>query len=99
MFKLPRTFVKLGAKFRQFSSFQGITSTPMPEIADLSPAIKTHEDLHRFSLQNPDKFWSVLARSRLRWIKDFSVTSDCDMKAGQVSWFKGGVLNASGISF
>ncbi|KAG1685095.1 Acetyl-coenzyme A synthetase 2-like, mitochondrial [Nymphon striatum] len=73
----------------------GITSTPMPEIAEMGASFKTHQELYEFSLQNPDKFWSVLARSRIRWQKEFQDVSNCDMNTGEVSWFDGGILNVA----
>ena len=73
----------------------GVSSTDMPELADMCPSIKCHEDLHRFSVEHPDKFWSVLARSRLTWSQDFHTGMDCDMKTGKFNWFLGGQLNVS----
>ena len=58
--------------------------------------IKSYEDLHRFSLQNPETFWGTLARNHLQWFSDFDVVSDCDMDAGKIQWFLNGKLNASG---
>ena len=44
-----------------------VTSTEMPELGSFGAAITSHEELHRFSVEQPDTFWSVLARSRLSW--------------------------------
>lgn len=73
------------------------TSTPMPEISQMNPnrELKTHEDLHAFSLRYPDRFWGALARSRLKWIEPFQQVMDCDMAKGKISWFNGGKLNVS----
>lgn len=71
------------------------TTTPFPEFKDL-PNIKTHDDLYKFSLQDPETFWSVLARSRLDWYKDFGEIRDCNLGRGKIQWFLGGKLNASG---
>ena len=71
------------------------TTTPFPEFSDL-PDIKTHADLYQFSLEQPDTFWSRLARSRLTWSKDFSVVNESDFKNGKSAWFTDGKLNASG---
>jgi len=70
------------------------TTTPFPEFSDL-PDIKTHADLYQFSLEQPDTFWSRLARSRLTWSKDFSVVNESDFKNGKSAWFTDGKLNAS----
>ena len=74
---------------------RAITTTPFPEFADVE-GVKSHQDLHQFSLDHPDEFWGRLARSRLKWDKDFDTVSDCDLEKGRISWFQGGKLNASG---
>ncbi|KAJ8321195.1 hypothetical protein KUTeg_001253 [Tegillarca granosa] len=73
---------------------KGFTTTPFPEFKDL-PNIKTHDDLYKFSLEDPEKFWSILARSRLDWYKDFGEIRDCNLGQGKIRWFLGGKLNAS----
>jgi len=73
----------------------GVSSTELPELKDLSSSITNHEELHRFSVEHPEKFWSVLARSRLTWSQDFHTGMDCDMKMGKFNWFLGGQLNVS----
>ena len=67
----------------------------MPEIEAMCPNIKSHEELWRFSVEQPDKFWGELARSRLSWSQDFHTSMDCDMKSGKFDWFLGGRLNVS----
>ena len=67
----------------------------MPEIEKAFPQISSHEELHRFSVEQPDLFWGELARSRLVWSQDFQQTLDCDMRAGRFDWFLGGKLNVS----
>ena len=74
---------------------RSITTTPFPEFSDLSQ-LKTHDDLHKFSLENPQEFWGRLARSRLRWDQDFQTVHDCSLEDGKIAWFLGGKLNASG---
>lgn len=81
------------AKFGQIKTIS--TTTPFPEF-ESQPNLKTHADLHRYSLENSDEFWSTLARSRLTWSKDFDTISDCDFPNGKIRWFEGGQLNASG---
>ena len=49
-------------------------------------------------LFQPAEFWGRIARSELRWIKDFDTIMNCDMEKGEFKWFEGGVLNASGIN-
>ncbi|KAL3874415.1 hypothetical protein ACJMK2_037432 [Sinanodonta woodiana] len=76
------------------TSSQNVSTTPMAEFEN-EPNIHTHADLYQFSLQNPDRFWGTLARSRLNWFKDFSKVSDCDMKKGRFRWFLDGKLNVA----
>ena len=73
----------------------GVTSTEMPELSRFGESIESHEELHKFSVDNPDKFWSTLARNRLLWYKDFKTGMKCDMKQGKFSWFLDGQLNVS----
>lgn len=49
--------------------------------------------------EQTDVFWGTLARSRLRWFRDFDRVSDCDMEAGRFRWFLGGQINVSGRSW
>jgi len=46
-------------------------------------------------VEQPDTFWSALARSRLSWDQDFHTGMDCNMEAGHFRWFEGGKLNVS----
>uniref|UniRef100_H2YFH7 acetate--CoA ligase n=1 Tax=Ciona savignyi TaxID=51511 RepID=H2YFH7_CIOSA len=57
--------------------------------------VNTYEDLYHFSINNSDKFWGELAKSRLDWIKPFGKVSDCDMHTAKFRWFEGGKLNVS----
>jgi len=72
-----------------------ISSTEMPEIPWMCPEVTNHDELHRFSIEQPEKFWSTLARSRLSWEKDFHTGMDCDFREGKFNWFTGGELNVS----
>lgn len=70
-------------------------STKFPEFKN-NPQLQSHDQIFKFSLENPDQFWSTLARSRLQWSKDFDTVKDCDIIKGHIKWFLGGQLNASG---
>jgi acetyl-CoA synthetase len=72
-----------------------LSTTEMPEAAQLCPKARTHEELYRFSIKQPEAFWSGLARSRLQWDQDFHTGMDCSMESGQFGWFLGGKLNVS----
>ena len=74
---------------------RSITTTPFPEFSDLSQ-LKSHDDLHKFSLESPQEFWGRLARSRLRWDQDFRSALQSKFEDGKVAWFSDGKLNASG---
>ena len=76
-------------------SMAGVSSTEMPELSEFPVRISNHEQLHRFSVEQPDKFWSTLARSRLSWAQDFHTDMDCDMATGRFRWFLGGKMNVS----
>jgi hypothetical protein len=73
-------------------------TTHFDELKYFPSNLKTYEDIHRFSLEENDLFWSVLARRRLQWFEDFK-----EVKSGSFSdenfrlkWFIGGKLNVSG---
>ena len=72
-----------------------IFSTSIPEFEN-RPGINSYEDLHRFSREQNELFWSILARSRLKWYRDFDVVKDCNLDEGKISWFLNGKINASG---
>ena len=82
-------------RFHDVKRLLSVSSTEMPEIEALRPDIKSHDQLHRFSVEQPDKFWGELARSRLLWSQDFHTSMDCDMNKGKFDWFLGGRLNVS----
>ncbi|CAH1793084.1 unnamed protein product [Owenia fusiformis] len=71
-----------------------LTSTKIPEFNGVQN-LKTHQDLHEFSLKNPEDFWGKLARSRLEWFSDFDRVQETDMTKGLISWFLNGKLNVS----
>ena len=63
----------------------------------LSSVSEDHGALYEESLKNPKDFWGHLAKTRLRWFKEYDDVMDCDMKEGRISWFNGGKINASGM--
>lgn len=72
-----------------------ITTTPFPEFDN--DGLKSHNDLYRLSIEDPDYFWGTLARSRLQWYEDFGLVKDCNMAKGHIRWFLDGKINAAGI--
>jgi len=81
-------------KFLPFSSVQlsSYSSSPWPEFSQY----ETHAELYQFSLDNPERFWGTMAKSKLRWQQLFDKVQQCDMEKGQFSWFSNGSLNISG---
>lgn len=69
--------------------------------ADLKKAayvnsMEQYEQMHKESLDNPDKFWGKLAEEYLTWFKKWdSVFEWPDKKNAKFTWFKGGKLNVS----
>ena len=54
-----------------------------------------YEDLYRCSLEQPEEFWGYKAEHYLDWFRPWDKVFEGDFKKGDVSWFKGGYLNAS----
>ena len=91
---LFQTFLKK-TNLNVVKRFVSVSTTEMPEIEKAYPNISSHEELHRFSVEQPEQFWGELGRSRLEWSQEFHRTLDCDMTAGRFDWFLGGKLNVS----
>ena len=54
-----------------------------------------YQDLHKESIQDPDKFWAREARAHLSWETDFKTTHTGSFLNGDNAWFTEGRLNAS----
>ena len=52
-------------------------------------------DMYQHSITNPNGFWHEQASNYLEWISEWDQVSEHDFSKGQVSWFKGGKLNAT----
>ena len=52
-------------------------------------------EMYQHSIANPDEFWHEQASNYLEWISEWDQVSEHDFSKGQVSWFKGGKLNAT----
>ncbi len=70
---------------------------PVPEtLADALIDAASYERLYQESTDDPDGFWSRMAREHLHWFSDdWKTVCKSDMPKGRVSWFEGGTLNAS----
>ena len=51
--------------------------------------------MYQESIANPDKFWNEQASNYLDWISEWDQVSEHNFSKGEVSWFKGGKLNAT----
>ena len=79
-------------------------SAKFPELTQLEECdaekIDSYEALHKFSIENNDKFWSVLAKSRLDWFQTFDEVRQGaftdNLETFQLKWFLNGKLNVSG---
>jgi len=73
------------------------STAKFPGLLKEYPQLRTHDDLHKFSIQNPEKFWDFQAKNLLTWQKLYSnnCIMDCEMKSGSFKWFYDGQLNAS----
>ncbi|XP_036419231.1 probable acetyl-coenzyme A synthetase [Colossoma macropomum] len=69
----------------------GITPPLSPQLAG-----KSYAELYELSVKEPETFWGSVAKDRLTWSRAFQQVSDCDLRAGRISWFGGGQLNVSG---
>jgi acetyl-CoA synthetase len=51
--------------------------------------------MYQHSITNPNEFWHEQASNYLEWISEWDQVFEHDFSKGQVSWFKGGKLNAT----
>ncbi|XP_071810457.1 acetyl-coenzyme A synthetase 2-like, mitochondrial [Asterias amurensis] len=80
------------------SSAKQVSSVNIPELETFEKmgyTFESHQELHQFSLSEPDIFWGTFARSRLRWFEDFGKVSDVNWSEGKSAWFLGGKINVS----
>ncbi len=54
-----------------------------------------YDDLYRRSVEEPDAFWTAMAREFIDWIAPFSKAKEEDFHTGKIGWFLGGKLNVS----
>lgn len=55
----------------------------------------TYHRMYQQSVQDPDKFWSRMAHQFVDWFEPWDEVSNVDYHKADISWFKGGKLNAS----
>ena len=56
---------------------------------------KSRNAIYRYSIENNDKFWETLAKSRLDWRGEFSSINTSSFEEGRLEWFKGGKINVA----
>eukprot|EP01137_Pigoraptor_chileana_P012483 Opistho-2@64911 len=54
-----------------------------------------YQKLYASSIRDPERFWGTLAKSTLKWNKEFEQVRDIDLTRGNISWFQGGYLNVA----
>jgi len=54
-----------------------------------------YEKMYTESISNPEQFWGDHATKYLHWYKTWNTVYQGDFSSGEVSWFEGGILNAS----
>jgi acetyl-CoA synthetase len=52
-------------------------------------------EMYQHSITNPNEFWHEQASNYIEWISEWDQVFEHDFSKGQVSWFKGGKLNAT----
>ncbi|WP_022854278.1 acetate--CoA ligase [Thermodesulfatator atlanticus] len=53
-----------------------------------------YEEIYRYSLSDPDGFWSERAKELISWFKLWDRTCYWDFHKPEIRWFEGGKLNA-----
>ena len=61
--------------------------------------LESYHELYRLSCNDPQKFWGTLGHDRITWYKKFDSVLQGDFNNGNVSWFRNGKLNVSGLLY
>ena len=79
------------------STFKYASTAKFPGLIKNYPSIKNHDDLYKFSIENPETFWDYQAQELITWSKPYSRNRimDCNMGNGHFRWFDDGQINAS----
>jgi acetyl-CoA synthetase len=69
---------------------------PVPQSVEKDALLNQadYEALYRVSIEDPDGFFSRMAREHLDWFSDDWGPHEADLPNGRVQWFAGGTLNA-----
>ena len=71
---------RIARKFIRFNSF-GKSVAPATVAFREFPEFRSFEELHKFSINNHEEFWGKVAKSQIKWEKEFTVTANNDLKA------------------
>ncbi len=58
-------------------------------------SMEQYRELYKRSIDDVDAFWSEQAKQYLSWYKEWDSVLEYDLVEGNISWFKGGLINAS----
>ncbi len=64
-------------------------------VANTHITAEQYQSLYQQSIEQPDTFWAEQASQFLDWFEPWQEVSSVDFKTADISWFKGGKLNAS----
>lgn len=64
-------------------------------VANTHITAEQYQSLYQQSIDQPDTFWAEQASQFLDWFEPWQEVSSVDFKTADISWFKGGKLNAS----
>jgi len=95
VFAIHRSYI--ASSFLNISKAAMTSTAKFPDLLKEVPQINNHDDLHKYSIENPEKFWDFQAKDLLSWQKPYSTNCimKCDMTKGEFKWFYDGQLNAS----
>ncbi len=54
-----------------------------------------YEEMYRWSIEDPDNFWSTQAQENLEWFEPFDRVLEASFEEGRFHWFHHGKLNVS----
>tara|TARA_B100000029_G_C17609848_1_gene969182 strand:+ start:30403 stop:32340 length:1938 start_codon:yes stop_codon:yes gene_type:complete len=57
-------------------------------------SIELYNKIYQESIEDPERFWSEIAK-RLKWIEKWDSVREFDFVKGEISWYKNGKLNVS----
>ncbi|MDI6891197.1 MAG: acetate--CoA ligase [Thermodesulfovibrionales bacterium] len=73
------------------------TFVPSKEFSEKAyiKSLEEYERLYRWSVEDPESFWSEMAEKHLTWFKKWDKVSEWNFEKPEIKWFVNGKLNAS----